>query len=186
MSRKIIVQFEKAAGKTTNDLSSIPELFQNQLYKRSEQKQNNTYHQLSSINGFSCDRWTVSALEHPVSSPPTLRVHPPVSLPGGPAAVSSFPREVIMGCGSPGLTQGGARRLSFHAGRTHLYKSGLTPVRAPTIWTIFQTKSPPSHVTQPNDFLWLFLFFVFSARLFLLSAYFFFFFFLLSHDCDCC
>lgn len=43
------------------------------------------------------------------------------------------------------------------------YKSGLTPVRAPTIWTIFQTKSPPSHVTQLNDFLWLF-FVVFFQR----------------------
>lgn len=49
------------------------------------------------------------------------------------------------------------------------YKSGLTPVRAPTIWTIFQTKSLPSHVTQLNDFLWLFFFCFFSAAVFVVS-----------------
>lgn len=155
-------------------MSSIPELFQNRLHKRSEQKQNNTSHQLSSINGFSCDRRTVSALEHPVSSPPTLRAHPPRRYQEGRLPFPASPRGHY-GMRKPRLDPRRSTSFVFSRRENTPYKSGLTPVRAPTIWTIFQTKSPPSHVTQPNDFLWLFFFFFFSARLFLLSAYFFFF-----------
>lgn len=154
-------------------MSSIPELFQKRLYKRSEQKQNNTSHQLSSINGFSCDRRTVSALEHPVSSPPTLRAHPPRRYQEGRLPFPASPRGHY-GMRKPPLDPRRSTSFVFSRRENTPYKSGLTPVRAPTIWTIFQTKSPPSHVTQPNDFLWLFFFF-FSAAVFVVSLLLFFF-----------
>lgn len=119
------------------------------------------------------NRRTVSALEHPVSSPPTLRAHPPRRYQEGRLPFPASPRGHY-GMRKPRLDPRRSASFVFSRRENTPYKSGLTPVRAPTIWTIFQTESPPSHVTQPNDFLWLCCQPTSSSL------------FLLSHDCDCC